>query len=573
LKPFLVTTLQAARMPRWLLLVLSVLYVVPGLVGRDPWRSEDAEGFGIAFTMARAAADRLDWLIPNVVGAPIVGEGPLPFWLGAIAMRIAPWVAPDTAFQVVAMLWLALLLAGVWYAAYLLARRPEVQPDDPFGASATRSDFSRAVADCALLVTLATFGLLARVHETTAEAAQVAWVGLFLFGCAQALERPKLGGVLAGLAIGMTTLTRGIPPAVALAATAAALAWLPGPFRLVALPFTLRWVPIAAAVSLSWPLLLTLAGGDGETYLRQWLEWNRLQVAGPTAAALGFAARTSPWFFWPAWPIAAWALWRWRGRWLEPALAVPGLTAATLLAVALLAPRGSESVLLPIAPPLAMLAAFALPTIRRGLISLIDWFAVMTFTATGFVLWAYWIAFHTGWPPRMAYRIGQSVLGFESVVNPLDLALGIAATVAWLALVAWRVSRQPRALWRAMVLSSGGMVLTWFLLMTLWLPAANHRKTYREPAQQAGERVAEDPGCVQTLGIDAAQRASFAYFGGLRFADDGAGRAESCRWLLVADHLRNPVDITRLPDDWALEWRGQRPVDRQERFRLFRRVP
>jgi 4-amino-4-deoxy-L-arabinose transferase-like glycosyltransferase len=567
-KPFLVTTLQAIPMPRWLLLALCALYVVPGLIGRDPWRSEDAEGFGIAFTMARAEHGWIDWLVPNVAGQPIAAEGPLPFWLGALAIRLAPWVAPDAAVQGVAMVWLALLLSCVWYGTYLLARRPEVQPADPFGASASRSDYARVIADCTLLVTLATFGLLARVHETTAEAAQLAWVGLFLYGCALALERPRIGGALVGLAIGMTTLSRGIPPAVALAATAAALTWLSGPFRLVAGTFVRWWAPLAIVVSLSWPVLLWQAGGDAGVHLRQWLDWNRLQVGGPTVAALAFGARTIPWFFWPAWPIAAWAVWRWRGRWQEPALAVPGLTVATLLAVGLLAPHGSESTLLPFAPPLALLAALGLPTIRRGVISLIDWFAVMTFTAIGFVLWAYWIAFHTGWPPRMAYRIGQSVLGFESVLDPLEMTLGVAATAAWLALVAWRVSRQPRALWRSMLLSGGGMVLTWFLLMTLWLPAANHRKTYRDPAQQAGALVGAEPGCVQVIGLDGAQRASFAYFGGIRFARAG----DDCRWLLVADHLRNPVDITRLPDDWALEWRGQRPADRQERFRLFRRV-
>jgi 4-amino-4-deoxy-L-arabinose transferase-like glycosyltransferase len=260
-KPFLVTTLQAARMPRWLLLFVCLLYVVPGLVGRDPWRNDDAEGFGIAHTMALSTAGWMDWLVPNVAGLPIVGEGPLPFWMGAAAMRWLPWLEADAAFQFVAMGWLVLLLAGVWYATYLLARRPEVQPADLFGASASRRDFGRAVADCALLVTVATFGLLARVHETTAEAAQVAWVGLFLVGCALALERPRLAGLVVGVAIGFTALSRGIAPALALAVTAMALSTLSGPFRLVAAPFTLRWLPVALVLSLSWPLALAQWAG------------------------------------------------------------------------------------------------------------------------------------------------------------------------------------------------------------------------------------------------------------------------------------------------------------------------
>jgi hypothetical protein len=118
------------------------------------------------------------------------------------------------------------------------------------------------------------------------------------------------------------------------------------------------------------------------------------------------------------------------------------------------------------------------------------------------------------------------------------------------------------------ILSAGGMVLAWCLLMTLWLPAGNYRKTYRDVAQQAGLVVSMHHDCVATLGLDLAQRATFAYFGGLRL-DDARG---DCGWLLVADRESNPLEPSLLAGSWRQAWRGQRPVDRQERFRLFRRV-
>jgi len=506
-------------MPRWLLLLMCTLYVVPGLVGRDPWRFEDAAGFGVAWTMAQAVRGGADWLMPNVVGVPMHEEGPLPFWLGAIAIRALPFLAPDTVVRGVAMAWLALFLVCVWYATWLLARRPEVQPADPFGASASRSDYGRAIADCALLLTLATFGLLARVHETTAESAQVAWVGVFLFGCALALERPALGGALAGLAVGLTAMSRGLPSAAALTVVALVLPARVGAFRLVARPMVAAFVPVALAVSLAWPL-------------------------------------------------AAWALWRWRERRLEPALAVPAASLAALALLALLSPLGDESFLLPLVPSVAMLGALALPTIRRTLISVIDWFAVMTFSLIGAALWLYWIAFQTGWPPRMAFRAQQSVLGFAPEVDLFEVLAGAVVTLAWLGLVAWRVSRQPRAMWRSVILSGGGMVLAWCLLMTLWLPAGNHRKTYRDVAQQAGIVVSGSHRCVATLGMDVAQRASFAYFGRLKLEDT----RNDCEWLLVADRVGSPLDPALVPGAWRQAWRGQRPVDRQEQFRLFRRT-
>lgn len=569
MKPFFVTTLQAAKMPRWLLLVMCTLYVVPGLVGRDPWRFEDAAGFGIAWTMALAPRGGLDWLVPNVLGESVAEEGPLPFWLGAIAIRLAPFVAADTAVRAVAMLWLVLLLVCTWYGAWLLARRPEAQPADPFGASASRADYGRAIADCALLVTLATFGLLARAHETTAEAAQVAWVAVFLYGCALALERPRWGGAVAGLAVGLSLMSRGLPVAVPLALAGLLLPAVVGAYRLVARPMLAGFVPAALAGAALWPLLLWSSGGDAGRHLGDWLAWNRIQVSGPSVPGTLHLAETIPWFFWPAWPLAAWALWRWRDRRFEPAMAVPALTALMLALPVIVAPRGGESVLLPLVPPLALLAAFGLPTIRRGLTSVIDWFAVMTFTLIGLALWAYWIAFQSGWPPRMAFRAQQAVPGFVPEVHGLELLLGLAATLAWVALVAWRVARHPRALWRTMILSAGGMVLAWSLLMTLWLPAGDHRKTYRDVAQQAGAVVATAPGCVRTVGLDLAHRASFAYFGRLRF-DDGRG---DCRWLLVVERTAAPLDVGQLlGPGWRDVWRGQRPADRQERFRLLERA-
>ena len=194
MKPFLVTSLEAGRLPRWIPLLLCVVYVVAGFFGREPWRTDDAAGFGIAHTMATGSAT--DWLLPNVHGRLVPEGGPLPFWLGAIGIRIAGVlsvvanatlgnvfgdiaISPDLAVRAVAALGLALSLTLLWYAAYAFAKRPEIQPDDPFGATASRRDFARAVADSALLATLSTFGLLARVHETTVDAAQVTWVNAF----------------------------------------------------------------------------------------------------------------------------------------------------------------------------------------------------------------------------------------------------------------------------------------------------------------------------------------------------------------------------------------------------------
>ena len=685
MKPFLVTSLEAGRLPRWIPVLLCAVYVIAGLFGRDPWRTDDAAGFGIAHTMAFGSA--IDWLAPNVHGTLVPATGPLPFWIGAIGIRIggvltvlfnelaetAPGnflprvaIAPDLAFRAVAAIGLALALTLLWYATYSFARRPEIQPDDPFGATASRKDFARAVADSALLAMLASFGLLARVHETTVDAAQVTWIALYLFGLGYALQRPWLGGLIVGLAIAATLLSRGIPLAAVLALTTFTLTVAVHPFRLIALGFTLAWLPAAVVAAAIWPALLlhysdagatminsigavgaiaadsssTAAGYVGETvnpaasavarsFLDGWLAWNASLLQGPTTASLNYYARTAVWFFWPLWPFVLWAIWRWRDSRREAPVAVPAVMLVPLLLLALLDPVGSEASLLPMVLPMTMLAALALPTIRRSIVALIDWFSVMTFSVVGFAIWAYWIAFVTGFPPRMAQKAQEAVPGFQSPLSLLELGLGLLATAAWIGLVLWRVSRQPRAFWRPMALSSGGMVLTWFLLMTLWLPAANFRKSYREVVAPTREILAAESGCVVGYGLDVAQRALLAYYANARFirlprldGNEPMADAQNCRWMLVSDRESVPHDIAALTasidgndssskaggrgngggsgggggggggsgtgtgnrvssadaaagaadsGDWTLIWHGQRRVSRGERLFLYAR--
>ena len=210
-RPYLVTSADAARLPRWIPLLFCAVYVLAGLFGRDPWRTDDAIGFGIAHTMA--TGNSIDWLLPNVQGQLVPDEGgPLPFWVGALGMHAARlfntllasffghaadgWrIAPDLAMRLTAAAGIALAMTLLWYAARNLAVRPEIQPQDPFGAGASPQDFGHAVADAALLAVLACFGLIAPIHETTANASQVLCVALHLFGLSVASSMTTASGM------------------------------------------------------------------------------------------------------------------------------------------------------------------------------------------------------------------------------------------------------------------------------------------------------------------------------------------------------------------------------------------
>lgn len=568
MRPYLITEPDAAKLPRWALLLLCVLYVAPGFLGRDPWSVGDAAGFGVAHTMATGAW--ADWLWPNVHGAA-VGDGPVAYWLAALFVRALPFLNAHFAVRLAAACWLTAALVATWYALYTLARRPETQPVDPFGASPSRTDFGRAIADAGLLLLLATFGLIARAHETTAEAFQVALAAATLLGLAHALRTPRLGGLLAGTAIGATVGTAGMPLALAMLVAGATLPLWVRQYRLVARAFVPTLVLSALAVGAAWPALLWASGPVGAAQAAAWLrlDWGPI-LDGTHRGDLRWLARNFPWFFWPTWPLAAWAAYAWRGKLSEPALAVPLATLAASTAVMLAGMHRSVELLLPMAPPMAMLAGVGLPMLRRRALSLIDWFSVATFTVFCVAMWAYWLAWMLGYPPRMSASIVRLAPGLAPRVQPLGLVFAIAATVAWLLLVRWRLANHPRALWRAVVLTTGGFVLAWSLLMSLWLPVFNHRKSHRDVAMQIAAIVPAGHRCVAVQGVPPAPRAGFAYFGGLRFARD-AQAAAGCDWLLLGDTVGGRVPAPSA-DRWQPSWEGRRPADRRERYRLFRRV-
>ena len=95
--PALVTQRAAQRLPRLALLLFCAAYVLPGLFGRDPWKSADITAFGYMLTIAEG---RTAWLAPTLGGLP-PECALLPYWLGAAVIRLlSPWLDPPLAARI-----------------------------------------------------------------------------------------------------------------------------------------------------------------------------------------------------------------------------------------------------------------------------------------------------------------------------------------------------------------------------------------------------------------------------------------------------------------------------------------
>jgi hypothetical protein len=569
MKPVRLAAAATLALPRWALFALGLLYILPGLIGRDPWK-EDAASFGVMWTMAHGAWT--DWLAPNIAGLPAAEEGPLAFWLGALCIKAAGWLLGDA--MAARLSTIAIFVGGtlsLWFTAFHLGRRADAQPLRlAFGGQPEPDDYGRTLADTAVLIYLGCLGLLQLSHYTLAVTLQGSLLAYFLYRAVRYVELPGLrNAALVGVALGALTLTRGyLSPLALLLALAACTRYLGMPVAATARQLAGAAL-VAGAVLLVW-LLPSTTLPAGTKPVADWAAWQASQFGVPTTTGVRTFFRVGIWFFWPAWPFAGWAIYAWRRQSRLLHIVLPLFFVATLTALILCDPQPENGDLLKLLPPLAIMAAFGLPTMKRGAINAIDWFSVMVLTMMGTLLWLFWIALLTGTPAWMAKNALKLVPGFHPEFGALAFIVAAGTTIGWFVLVYWRISRQPAVLWRAVVLSSGGLILLWVLIMTLFLPGLNYSRSYATVAERIGAKLPAGATCLDS-NVGPAQRAAFAYFGKLPFSPT---TAPHCALLLVQDSLllRDDKELAKVfrGRQWTLLWEDRRASDRIERFRLYR---
>ena len=561
--PAIVAQAAARRLPRFALLFFCLAYLLPGFIGRDAWKSADISALGYMVELVQGSAQ---WLHPTLAGLAPDNPSVLPYWLGAWAMQWGPsWLPADLVARLPFALLMALALVATWYGSYYLARSPRAQPVAfAFGGEASPKDYARAMADGALLALIASLGLAQLGHETTPALAQLGFSSLLFFALAALHYRPRAS--IAAAWVGMLGLGLSGAPTLALLFLAGGTT-----IHLLDANTTAEdgeqdpHKPLSAA--------LLLASGVLVAYACSRLDLWRWKVEIPQASwgELNGTLQLLIWFTWPAWPLALWTLWRWRrqllSRHISRHLALPVWFGLVTLGSTLTTGSPDRTLLLGL-PAMASLAAFALPTLKRQVAALIDWFTLIFFSTCGFVIWVVWIAMQTGYPSQPAANVERLAPGFVPHFSALAFSAAIAATLVWAWLVQWRVGRHRAAIWKSLVLPAGGAALCWMLLMTLWMPLLNYTQSYSALVAHTLEKL-EPAGCVETLGLGPAKTAAFQVYGKLQLRPAQASAA--CPWLVAEPAQDLSVPSSLDSTQWDLLAQERHPADGNETVLIFRR--
>jgi 4-amino-4-deoxy-L-arabinose transferase-like glycosyltransferase len=521
--------------------VLCALWIFPGLIGRDPWKPDEAYSFGLVHSILQTG----DWVVPMLAGEPFMEKPPFFFLTAAFfAHALQSWLPLHDGARMATAFYMAL--------TFLLT-----------GLSA-RELYGDGKGWLAVLVLMGCIGLVERAHAMITDVAQLAGFALAIYGMILCLRRPLLGGLWLGTGTGLAFLSKGLFAPGCLTILALSLPVLSPAWRTRRYAATLA---VAIVASLPWLLIWPLALYQRAPELFD--EWLWIHNVGRLFGygEPGYYVAVLTWYAFPAWPLAVWALWAGRGRIrTDPGLILPLAAIVVIVAVLSVSADVRELYAKPVLVPFALLAVPGLLALRRSAAHGFWSFSILFF---GFFLllgWFYWSALDLG-IPAPAHR---HMLRMRPAYVPEFDLFRFALSVAYTAFFVWVVLRIRRSAERPLVAWATGVTVIWALLTLFFWEYADSRNSYRPLVMEVARTLPPGYTCISSHSLGEPQRALLEYFAGIvTYRDEVAARRRDCDILLVQG-MRSGIYQPGWP--WEQFWEGTRPGDRRELFRLYRRA-
>lgn len=519
----------------WLLLLLCFFWLIPGLVGHDPWKPDENVSMAIVAYFMRHS----DWTIASIAGVPQFNQAPLYYWLAALLANALAWfgIAAHDAARLSTGLWMAL---GLWGAGL-----------------AGRELFGRRYGRLVVVILLACLGLPLWGHHVSPAVVLLCGFAWLAYALALAIKRPLRAGLI--LACVFIVLLTGASWADALLAVLISSLLLLFP----------QWRKLSYAITLLTSVLIAfpiaaLWGYSLQTHSSDLFQtWWRYYAWGPFGGArsfaighdFGFLPSIIVWFAWPALPLAAWSLYLFRRELSQPRwqLLLTMLVAQAIFVM--LAGRTSEILVLPLLLTLSLLASAGVDELRRGAAAAFNWFSLLTLGLAAAVVWISWLALVFNYPPNLVTYLRK----FSTAEMPMfsyGAAFAILVTILWGRLLFRKRPIRRRALtnW------ASGLTLMIGLMVGLFQTWVDTGKSYRPVAQGLAEKMKQRRDeCIDVSLLPKDPAAAIVYFTDLQVD----ARLDNQCPLSLRVSAGNSSD--------SLIWSGHRLGESSEVFNLYAR--
>lgn len=529
-----------------LLILLCVAFLIPGLIGHDPWKQDETYVFGIIHHMLKSG----DWVVPTLAGEPFMEKPPLYYLVASgFAHVFSPGLPEHDA---------ARLASGMFMALTLL-----------FTGCAGLELWGRGYGRRAVLVLIGCLGLTRVAHEMINDVPLLTGFSLAFYGLALSRRNTLRAGLLVGTGAGIGFLSKGLLAPGMIGITAVLLPVVATIWRRRAYAWSLL---VAAVAALPWLLIwpMALYQRSPELFMK-WLWLNNIgrfagfARNGAEKTDAWYYLHTIPWQAWPAWPLALFALWH-VGRTDAKNGAVQLTVLATLVIVTVLnaAAVARDIYALPILVPLSVLAARALDDLPARVVTVLSGFSMLLFGLLAAVVWLVWMYMvETGAPPQIAALGPYLPLDYHAHFTAPSFVVALVLTVLWLIAARWVRHSSLRfiATWCL------GVILLWAQLNTLWLPWLDDAKSYRSMAVSLRNALPRNYDCVASIGLGESQRGMLDYMIDLKTQRLEVHPEARCELMLV--QTNGHADDRSPGTGWRKIWQSTRPGDTKELHRLY----
>jgi 4-amino-4-deoxy-L-arabinose transferase-like glycosyltransferase len=520
-----------------LLLVLCAVWLCMGLVGHAPWKPFESH----AISTIKSLLDTGNLLMPTAASNNQIINPPL-FYLSAAAIGklLSPILPLPDAARIATGLWMVitLLMTGMT------------------GREMWGVGFGRQTT----FVFIGSLGLVLSAHTLMPAISALTGLAASFYALSLSKRRPYRASIILGLGIGVSFLSTGLQPIAIILATSFILPCLFSLWRTASYAKVIAMaLLVASPFLLIWPMLCQYFYPDA---LNQW--WISSLAQFKQNNHLYFL-RTLLWYAWPALPLAAWGLWRYRTQLLGKHRYQLMLT-FFLVSLAVIGLGDNKEVFaLPLLIPLTALAGGSIETLKRGTASALNWFGLVLFGLICGLIWLGWLAMLTGSPEKIKERL-VFLSGLQQVnFSTLAFTIAVAISLVWLLAIlrSQHSNRSGATNWAI------GITCVWTLLMTLWLPMIDSARSYKLVFNDLKHALPAKFACITSSHLGNAQHDLLHYYANVKTQNFETEGTLNCDLYLIQDD-KNREEIKPGPE-WELIWSGKRVSERKESFRLFQR--
>lgn len=447
----------------WLLVVLALVWLWTGIVGRDLWRSEEIQ----LYAYMKAILHNQHWLLPTLYHVPYLSSSPFYLWLGALSQRLVNellGLSPRFAVQLLTLIVMSInfLLLGLAGRNFLGFRQGRVT----------------------VFIIIGCIGIVILGHQIGSLPFLLLSLSIYSYVLSSYHKWPVLtAGFTLGIAWALAFYIANAPIIFFLITLSLLLLahqqWRNRHYILVllvgftfCLPLISLWL---GAMYIAYPLYLHLwfVTNSGLTY--------SLPSLPKLIAHIFYYAKNLSWYAFPAWILALIAaikmkslLYHDKNYFLFCCWSVFGF------AYIVIQPDQQNNALLLITPPLAFLGASQIDRLKHSATAFLNWLGIAMFGSAAIFVWTNYIAINA----HSSSHIVVHALYLNPIYQPHFSIIAIVAALSFTPLWMYAVVRKHLQGRQAVTNWAAGVTFLWLLLCSLFLDWINTDRGYYALVQE-----------------------------------------------------------------------------------------